>query len=453
MMGRLKNMKLNSLKTLFAEVARDSGKGASAGKTIRRKVNRTGDNSRVGRGIHSASTLERPRPGEMLETPDHPALKRNEFRAPFPHRLPLLSMVTAALLVVGAMVVQGAGAATKLKWTELPPVPDKEGFAAPFVGVSNGALIVAGGANFPDGYPWEDGKKVWYDSVFVLEKPNAKEWKTGFKLPGPVAYGISITTDKGLLCIGGGDSEKHVADVFQLEWKGGEIRTTTLPSLPKPCAFGSGVRVDNTVYVAGGIEKPSATRAMKNFWSLNLKKTSEGWQEHSPWPGPARMLAVAASADKAFHLISGTSLAPDAEGKAVRTYLKDGWSWTKKTGWIPLADIPASAVASPSPAPVIGDRHILVICGDDGSKVGFEPLSKHPGFPKRVLAYDVHEDAWSKAGKVPFSIVTVPVAEWNGRFVIANGEARPGVRSPKVWQARIPGKAKGKGKKKGGKGK
>lgn len=359
-----------------------------------------------------------------------------------------MALMPAILALAGALSAHAAGSPGELKWTELPPIPDKEGFAAPFVGVSNGALIVAGGANFPNGYPWEDGKKVWYDSVFVLEKPGAKKWKTGFKLPRPLAYGISITTDKGLLCIGGGDSERHVADVFQLEWKNGKIRTTTLPTLPKPCAFGSGVRVGNTVYVAGGIETPSSTRAMKNFWSINLKNPQDGWQEHSPWPGPARMLAVAASADKAFHLISGTSLAPDADGKAARTYLKDGWSWTKKAGWIPLADIPAAAVAAPSPAPVIDERRILVICGDDGSKVGFEPLARHPGFPKRVLAYDVFEDSWSGAGEVPFSIVTVPVAEWNGRFVIANGEMRPGVRSPKVWQARIPGKAK---KKKGGK--
>ena len=345
-------------------------------------------------------------------------------------------ILSVAVSMLCGVMNAAAEAAPKLTWTELPVIPDKEGFAAPFVGVSNGALLVAGGANFPDGYPWEDGRKVWYDSVFVLAKPNAKKWQTQFKLPRPLAYGISITTDKGLLCIGGGDSERHFADVFQLEWKGGRIHTTEFPSLPKSCAFGSGVRVGSVVYVAGGIEKPSSTRAMKNFWSLNLKNPGEGWQEHSPWPGPARMLAVAASADKAFHLISGTSLTPDAEGKAVRTYLKDGWSWS-----IPLADIPAAAVASPSPAPVIADRHILVICGDDGSKVGFEPLSKHPGFPKRMMAYDVYEDSWSVAGKVPFTIVTVPVAVWNGRFVIANGEARPGVRSPKVWQAKIPGKA------------
>ena len=32
-----------------------------------------------------------------------------------------------------------------------------------------GAILVAGGANFPDKKPWEGGKKVWYDTVFVLE--------------------------------------------------------------------------------------------------------------------------------------------------------------------------------------------------------------------------------------------------------------------------------------------
>jgi hypothetical protein len=35
--------------------------------------------------------------------------------------------------------------------------------------VSNGALIVAGGANFPDKAVWEGGRKHWYDNIFVLE--------------------------------------------------------------------------------------------------------------------------------------------------------------------------------------------------------------------------------------------------------------------------------------------
>jgi len=73
------------------------------------------------------------------------------------------------------------------EWKRLPSLPDNEGFAGPLAGVSNGALIVAGGANFPDKKPWDGGKKVWYDTVFVLEKPNG-EWKIAGKLPRPVVH-------------------------------------------------------------------------------------------------------------------------------------------------------------------------------------------------------------------------------------------------------------------------
>jgi len=33
-----------------------------------------------------------------------------------------------------------------LHWSELPPLPDKIGFAGPFAGAHNGVLIVGGGA-------------------------------------------------------------------------------------------------------------------------------------------------------------------------------------------------------------------------------------------------------------------------------------------------------------------
>jgi N-acetylneuraminic acid mutarotase len=46
-------------------------------------------------------------------------------------------------------------------WGELPRIPDKFGFAGSFAGTANNALIVAGGANFPDGgAPWTGSKKV-----------------------------------------------------------------------------------------------------------------------------------------------------------------------------------------------------------------------------------------------------------------------------------------------------
>ena len=78
------------------------------------------------------------------------------------------------------------------RWTALPALPDKEGFASMFAGVSGGALLAAGGANFPDKRPWEGGKKVWYDTVFVLAKPDG-QWQFAGKLPRPLGYGVSVT--------------------------------------------------------------------------------------------------------------------------------------------------------------------------------------------------------------------------------------------------------------------
>jgi N-acetylneuraminic acid mutarotase len=79
------------------------------------------------------------------------------------------------------------------------------------------------------------------------------------------------------------------------------------------------------------------------------------------------------------------------------------------------------------------DGKLLLLSGDDGSLAGFQPLEKHPGFPKDILAYDPALDRWSALGEVPAPRATVPCIEWRGAFIIPSGEARPGVRSPEVW--------------------
>ena len=92
------------------------------------------------------------------------------------------------------------------------------------------------------------------------------------------------------------------------------------------------------------------------------------------------------------------------------------------------------AVAAPSPAPRINGDRLLVISGDDGTKLGFKPEWQHPGFPRDVLAYDPARDAWERLDNAPFSLATAPTSAWNGGTVICNGEGRPGYRTPEVWQ-------------------
>ena len=323
-----------------------------------------------------------------------------------------------------------------LIWRELPPLPDKFGFAGPYVGSHNGALLVAGGANFRDKPPWEGGTKVWYDTVFVLEKPDGA-WKAAGKLPRPLGYGVSLSTKDGVVCLGGSDAQQHYADVFLLRWNNGEIKNSPLPSLPKSCANFSGALLGKTIYVAGGIETPGSTNTLKTFWSLDLGAAKPQWRELEPWPSPGRMLAVAAVQDKSIFLASGAELSGDAHGKPVRRYLSDAYRYQPGRGWKRLADLPRATVAAPTPAPVLGQSAFLILGGDDGALVNFQPLDRHPGFPKTILAYDTVTDTWKPFGEMPIAHVTTSMTRWKSGFVMPSGEIRPGVRSPKVWTMQV----------------
>jgi N-acetylneuraminic acid mutarotase len=342
-----------------------------------------------------------------------------------------------AMLVLLLVIIIPAEAVEPSHWSRLPSLPDGEGFAGGFAGVSGGALIVAGGANIT-GDKWaEPLTKKWYDSVFVLERPEGA-WKSGGKLPRALGYGVSVTFDDSVICIGGSDASQHFAEVFRMQWKDGEIQISSLPGLPGPCANACGALIGRTIYVAGGIAAPTATTALKTFWALDLAEAEPRWRELEPWPGPERMLAVAGALDGSFFLFSGAKLRAGADGKPAREFLRDAYRFTPGKGWKRLADLPRAAVAAPSPAPADGPSRLLVFSGDDGLNVTFQPVGKHPGFPRDTLAYEVPTDTWSVLDGLPFSRATAPVVSWRGCVVIPNGEVRPRVRTPEVWSLQVP---------------
>ena len=318
-----------------------------------------------------------------------------------------------------------------LTWKQLPPLPDALGVAAPFAGVSGGALLVAGGANFPDKMPWEGGRKVWHDRVWVLEKPDGA-WRDAGKLPRPLGYGVSVTQGRGVVCVGGSDPDRHYADAFRLVWKDGVLTTQALPAMPIALSGASGALVGETLIVAGGAEQPGEQAATNRAFALDLAAKNPAWRELPPLPAAPRILAAAASHDGAFYIFGGAALAANAGGKVARTYLREAWSYRADQGWQRLADLPKPGVAAPSPAPFV-DGKLLLLAGDDGSRAGFQPVEKHPGFPKTILAYEPVLDRWSEAGEVPAPRATLPCVEWLGAFILPSGEARPGVRSPEVW--------------------
>jgi N-acetylneuraminic acid mutarotase len=322
-----------------------------------------------------------------------------------------------------------------MTWTTLPSIPDREGFAGAFAGVLDDALVVAGGANIP-GEKWNDAfVKHWSDAIYIL-KPHAATWQTGPKLPHALAYGVSISFDRGLTCLGGSDATRHYADVIRFTSDAGTLRSTPLPPLPRPCANACGALLDHTIYIAGGIESPDAQIALRVFWALDLRDEKSQWRELEPWPGPGRMLAVAGVRDGSFFLMSGAALHATPDGKRVREYLRDAYQFTPGHGWKRIADLPRAAVAAPSPAMPCGSRRLLIVSGDDGSNVMFTPVKDHPGFPRNILIYDAAADRWIVGGETPLSRATAPVVWWQNAFAIPNGEVRPRVRTPEVWTMR-----------------
>lgn len=342
----------------------------------------------------------------------------------------------SALVITLALACLWAQA-EELRWRKLPAVPDAEGFAGAFAGTSDGALVLAGGANFPDKKPWQGGKKAWYDTVWTLSGPDAN-WTVAGKLPRPLGYGVSVTHDGGVICVGGGDAGRHYADAFRLELKNGRLRTTTLPSLPTDLANACGALSGDCLYLAGGTQKPDSREASRKAFVLNLAATRPQWREIAPLPGPGRILAAAAGADGAFWVFGGADLAADETGKVSRRYLKDAWRYDPSGGWKRLTDLPYPLAASPSPTAQT-PGNIFIIGGDDGSGVNIPPENRG-AFSSRVLVYDIHKNSWREDGEIPSPCVTTPLVPWENGWAMPCGEIRPGVRSPGVWRLEIGAK-------------
>ena len=332
----------------------------------------------------------------------------------------------------------------QMKWEKLPQIPDNEGFAGMFAGVSDEALICIGGANFPGKKPWEGGVKKWYDHIYILEN-NASSWKIADeKIPHPLAYGVSFTYKNNIIIVGGSDDKRHYSDVYTLSYRNGKVKIDTLISLPFPLANMTGALVGDILFIAGGSTKPEGPPG-KYFLALNLaENTSDpNWVVLESWPGPERIQAVSASLKDAFFLFSGIQMLGKPDSTTERIILRDAYKFSpqyngsklKGGKWVKLSGMPRGVAAGPSPAPTTGSDHVLFPGGLDGATAKHKDPASFPGFVTDLLAYHAGSDSWLNFGDLPKADtrVTVPVAKWGQKWVIPNGEKGPGKRSPDVF--------------------
>jgi N-acetylneuraminate epimerase len=325
--------------------------------------------------------------------------------------------------------------------SSLASLPDAHGYAGMFAGVSGGALLCAGGANFPEKALAQGGKKIWSDRVFVLSTPTGP-WREVGRLPRANGYGVSATWRDSVVIAGGGNAQENFRAVALMHWDGVGISFAALPDLPAPVANGCGTVVGDILYVAGGQDTPSATSTLSRCFALNLAAIDHAWRE-IPWPiGPAgRILSVAAAHDGWFYLISGADLSANAQGQPERRYLTDAWRYRPDAGWQRLSDLPHAVAAAPSPAMSDGGTRLVIAGGVSPEFLATLPKNApHPGFPNELLTYDTATNTWTAfapSREGPPSRVTAPLAPWHDRWVIPSGEVAPGIRTPTVLSFRF----------------
>lgn len=357
----------------------------------------------------------------------------------------------AITLLLGASLM--AGEREWLAANALPDLPDPIGVAGPFVGVHNDALIVAGGANFPvpAGRDLWEAPKMYYTDVWVLVR-NGKsfEWKTGFKLKKPVGYGMCVSTDKGVVCIGGQTGETVYSDVFRLEWnaKTKKLNHAKMPPLPSVCTGGTAALIGEVIYVSGGQSGTGLATATKIFWRLDLAAEKMKWEKLPSWPGPERafnqMVAQHNGREMCLYVFGGRRQDANVGGIKGIIAMNDVYEFSPVRHKSGKAEAWRKRKGSPEPimagtAVAVGQSHVFVVGGADGEGLkkiaaDAEFVKTHPGFPKHAWAYHTITDTWIDAGPLPANHVTTPAVKWGDDIIIASGEIKPRVRSTKVWR-------------------
>lgn len=376
----------------------------------------------------------------------------------------------------------------KLPMLQTSPFPDlpnagrtsASGISAPFAGISNGQLLVAGGCNFPGKPAAEGGAKQYYSEIYALDITGQTpgEWQVTGQLSKPLAYGASVTTPRGIIWIGGNNDKEGSKEVLLVNWQAeeGKLSISKLPELPEAMDNFAAVYVDGKIYVAGGNQQQKPSNAL---YSLKLTESGNGeWTRLPDFPGPPRIqpaLAAQQSQDGTRLYLAG-GFRP-VSGRQEAIVATDMLSYhPEKKEWRQESVLPFSAEGSPNTvtggcAVSFGDSSILLMGGVNYARFRDalnRPLeieqaktagntSLQDSLQKEARNYLLHPVEWYKFNTTLLQYNTF-TRQWdlleeneklaragagiaiNGdEIILINGELKPGIRTPEVNRFKIKG--------------
>lgn len=368
-------------------------------------------------------------------------------------RTPSLRILNLAFWLAGILLVYSAGVSAgervTVHWSPQTAPMEAVSRHAPFVGVHNGLLFMAGGVQTAAGA--EDSPK-YLNSIWLAEKnpavPGELNWQEAtIRLPSPRAYGASASFPDGTVLIGGSDGSRAFSDVLLLRRNDSlSVDMLSLPSLPVPMASGSAAFVGNILYVlvaAAGTEREHA------LYSLDIDTTvsgmsgqtvgggeksahanaAHGWQQVATGPLASLVSQNDGRQDSLFALEYLNPQDTSADFSSLWKYLPGDTqqSWARLNG--NRSGLQASQMSSAS-ALAIGQSHFLLFTTSGAETV--------------VMSYNAITGAWAQYDNVNSQLFAMPDGQalgvlstlpWDGNVLVHQSDDNG--RSGRLWIASI----------------
>ena len=321
-----------------------------------------------------------------------------------------------------------------MKVTELKAIPDAayaKGVSAPFCGVAGDALVVAGGANFPDKSLLEGGAKRVYADIWACE---AGEWVHAGLLPDSTAYGATFAVDGALVLAGGNVCGVTTDKVYELTLQDGAAVLRALPPLPEPMEQCGWTRDGDRLYLVGGVGTTGvyACTVGEYIWT-RLADLPEPLVQPVAFASGGHLYVWGGFNPETLEVSDKGLVIPAEEPESPwreAPSIPDGGTFVGATG----ATLPDGRLA------VVGgvNRAIFARALHNTPEDRIPYLSKEPAeyqFRQAVYAFDPASGAWTLLGADPACALAGPgvAVRPDGGLYVAGGELKPGVRSPKLF--------------------
>jgi N-acetylneuraminate epimerase len=350
----------------------------------------------------------------------------------------------------------------EIDWTiagKLPVGVDNQehiGVAGPVTGIIGDVLVVAGGANFPNGMPWDGGQKAYSKDVYLFtqDRNNGFTVSNTQSFGDSVAYAANISIENSIYSVGGERNGTATADVFRYFLENDSFQRVQLPSLPKQLTNGGVTRVNDYIYFVGG---ENADLVSDKVYRLKFEEANSNWEVFAELAKPLTHAVITSDEKENIYIIGGRKRNTNAKSDMYDEVFELNLSSKKIT----LLDRLPEALAAGTGGYYNGN--LIVIGGDNAHTfhqveelIGAINLESddnkktelivkknnmqcsHPGFSTNVWTYNLADKTWKSSNKLQGeSPVTTTVIIKNGNIIIPSGEVRAGVRTNQILVGKI----------------